>query len=1094
MRKISILLFFALFCTVCHAQINKNGVPFTTYYTNYTSQTLDIAQDERGIMYFANDDGIVEFDGSNWNIVREMYARSVAVDADNVVHVGLMGDFGYLYPNDFGTLEFVSLAPSLPDSIQIDDVYKTYCSGTKTYYCSSKYIFVAEKDSVENIVELPEDSFWSYMLNDTLLVSNLTNNAALLCNDTLFPSNLNFKGDVDGGLYGAVTIKNGHNIFTTSTELYEGSLKSKKPKNLLSGNKFLSHFYKKHMPYNMTKFGDSLVISSVYGGVYTILILDNDYNPVIALNNKNGLKSVNALSNYTTGHILWNGMENSISKTDLGNVLRQFNQSSGLNGCIKKALKIDGKLYVGTSVGLFVQETDDNLLPYFKKIHGYGTNDILDFKIPNSNKTITLTFGDVSIDAIVKGERKELAKYSSCECAVQSKKNPNLLYVGTYSNLLCFEYKGGSNPIRLAYEALNGIDIQSIAEDGNGDVWCTSMNSGIIKISDNGKTFRIYDETNGLPETDLSLVQQLDDKVLFLTDAGVYEFNEETSTFVPTQYLNGALSDTTCGVWEIVPYKDGYMVSMYNNDGQYWIKHLVKDGNGGYKEAVGKPFNKIKISNNCYLYRDDNDLLWFFDDETLYCYDPSIVNTATPYYLAPFKSLIRQVSLNDSIVLFGGAFKAENGWGIAQEQPKNIEFELPYKYNSLTFNYSATFYDEENNTEYSTMLEGDDKAWSKWKKSTEYSRRDLSEGNYTFKVKARNIYGIESSVAEFTFSIKPPFYRTIVAYLLYVILLIGFIYIIVKWNTRRLIEEKKKLEQKIAEATEEIRGQNVQLEQQKDEIEKQKDEIQSSINYARRIQRALLTPDEVIDKIFPDHFLLYKPRNVVSGDYYWFGQFGDNKVSIVADCTGHGVPGGFMSMLGMTNLNYIVGKELRPDEILNKLRNAIITSLRQKDDTPAPTGDEKADRRAAFVAATEKKDRSQDGMDVAMYVINEKEMTLSFAGANNPLVLIRDGEVQVIKASKMPVGIYAKLDPFERVDMELKKGDCLYTFSDGFQDQFGYESGKKFMSKHLREVLLEIHQKPMAEQKEILNKTYEDWRGPADHQTDDVVLMGVRIN
>lgn len=369
----------------------------------------------------------------------------------------------------------------------------------------------------------------------------------------------------------------------------------------------------------------------------------------------------------------------------------------------------------------------------------------------------------------------------------------------------------------------------------------------------------------------------------------------------------------------------------------------------------------------------------------------------------------------------------------------------------------------------------------------------LSEGNYVFKVKARNIYGVESPIATIAFTIKPPFYRTIVAYLLYVILLVVLVYGIVKWNTHRLIEEKKKLEQKIAEATEEIRGQNVQLEQQKDEIEKQKDEIQSSINYARRIQRALLTPDEVIDKIFPDHFLLYKPRNVVSGDYYWFGQFGDYKVSIVADCTGHGVPGGFMSMLGMTNLNYIVGQELRPDEILNKLRNAIITSLRQKDDSIQPTGDEKADRRAAFAAATEKKDRSQDGMDVAMYVINEKEMTLSFAGANNPLVLIRDGEVEVVKASKMPVGIYAKLDPFERVDMELKKGDCLYTFSDGFQDQFGYESGKKFMSKHLREVLLEIHQKPMAEQKEILNKIYEDWRGPADHQTDDVVLMGVRI-
>ena len=203
----------------------------------------------------------------------------------------------------------------------------------------------------------------------------------------------------------------------------------------------------------------------------------------------------------------------------------------------------------------------------------------------------------------------------------------------------------------------------------------------------------------------------------------------------------------------------------------------------------------------------------------------------------------------------------------------------------------------------------------------------------------------------------------------------------------------------------EIIKQNEEIHAQAKTIKEQSEEIHDSINYARRIQRSLLTPSKTIATIFPDYFILYKPRNVVSGDYYWVGQFGDNKVSIVADCTGHGVPGGFMSMLGMTNLNYIVGQELRPDEILNKLRNAIITSLRQKDDSIQPTGDEKADRRAAFAMATEKKDRSQDGMDVAMYVINEKEMTLSFAGANNPLVLIRDGEVQVIKASKMPVGI-----------------------------------------------------------------------------------------
>ena len=292
----------------------------------------------------------------------------------------------------------------------------------------------------------------------------------------------------------------------------------------------------------------------------------------------------------------------------------------------------------------------------------------------------------------------------------------------------------------------------------------------------------------------------------------------------------------------------------------------------------------------------------------------------------------------------------------------------------------------------------------------------------------------------------------------------------------------------IEEQRDEIMAQRDHIEEQRDTIKAQSDEIQASISYAQRIQRSMLTPSETISHIFPDHFLLYKPRNIVSGDYYWVGQFGDNKVCIVADCTGHGVPGGFMSVLGMSNLNHIVGQDVTPDMILNRLREEIIVNLRQSADAPTALQDSNGAE-----LLTDNTDRSRDGMDVAAYVVNERLMKLSFAGANNPLVLIRNNEVQVLKADKMPVGIYARLDPFQCTTIDIQRGDCLYTFSDGFQDQFGYESGKKFMSKRLRELLLEIHQQPMAEQKAMLNTVYEEWRGPVENQTDDVVVMGVRI-
>ena len=301
-------------------------------------------------------------------------------------------------------------------------------------------------------------------------------------------------------------------------------------------------------------------------------------------------------------------------------------------------------------------------------------------------------------------------------------------------------------------------------------------------------------------------------------------------------------------------------------------------------------------------------------------------------------------------------------------------------------------------------------------------------------------------------------------------------------------DEIKEQNEEIQAQNEAIKAQNEEIHEQAETIKKQSEEIHASINYARRIQRSLLTPSKTIATIFPDYFILYKPRNVVSGDYYWVGQFGDNKVSIVADCTGHGVPGGFMSVLGMANLNYIVAQEITPDKILNHLREAIITNLRQRHDVHTALHD--ADHTTAQVDTS---DRSRDGMDIAAYVVNERLMKLSYAGANNPLVLIRNNEVQVFKADHMPVGIHECLDPFQCTTIDIQKGDCIYTFSDGFQDQFGVETGKKFMSRRLRELLLEIHQQPMAEQKKMLNVVYEEWRGPAENQTDDVVIMGVRI-
>lgn len=1091
MRKILLLTILLLGYFFGQAQINKYGLPFVTNYTKEKtggeSQNWGGVQDQRGILYFANQSGVVEYDGHFWNriSINNMNVKSISVDNKGVIHVGVQNDFGRLLPNENGELEFVSSRTNLPDSLRFGEIYRIYQIGEETYYCGLDYIFIECDDDVR-VIEFPFDSgHLSFVYGDSIFISKNFDVISVLYNDTLTDLNVGYVGAASG----IVELSHGECLVLGSKSVNKLNLFLSKCDTIKND---ISEFCNEGTPYSLNKFYNDVVITFINGPI-SMIVADNELKSNTMINQQFGLANGQVTNSMQTENLLWLTTCNGVSKIELGSALSKFDHSMGLNGLINDVIQYDGCIYVATDAGLYCIEEKDGFT-YVKAIDEQLTSySFVDFVSPEDNSSSLLVSTDVGILPInnKKIDRKKCISGHEAVLFFQSKMFPQYLFFeSTAGDIIQMVYDKKYKKWESISMNIDGV-VNSIEEDKNGNIWFSLNCKSLVKYSPKSFEYTVFDDKNdsGLSSVYQINIKNINDTLRFCTEDGIYEFNEETSKFVLSNLLGAAGQDSSHSYYKIEPYDGGYAVLNYiEDDGLYWVSIVNNDANGVHEFKT--QFNRLPNSQMEVVYSDSEGNLWLALGEELYCYRASKIDKEHPYYENPFNAHVRSVIVNDSIVLFGGAYITLDGDGISLTQGKKDIPVLSYgKNSSLLFKYSATFFEEEDKLVYSTILEGADDTWSMWKTGNEYARYGLREGSYTFKVKAKNIYGVESSVAEYSFVIKPPFYRTIFAYIFYVIALIAVVFGIVKWNTHRLIEEKKKLERKIAEATEEIRGQNVQLEQQKDEIEKQKDEIQASINYARRIQRALLTPDETIDAVFPDHFLLYKPRNIVSGDYYWIGQFGDNKVCIVADCTGHGVPGGFMSMLGMTNLNYIVGQELHPDEILNKLRKAIITSLRQKDDSIVAQLAENGDA----PVVVEKKDRSQDGMDVAMYVINEKEMTLSFAGANNPLVLIRDGEVQVVKASKMPVGIYAKLDPFERVDMELKKGDCLYTFSDGFQDQFGHETGRKFMSKHLREVLLEIHQKPMAEQKEILNKTYEDWRGPADLQTDDVVLMGVRI-
>ncbi len=263
------------------------------------------------------------------------------------------------------------------------------------------------------------------------------------------------------------------------------------------------------------------------------------------------------------------------------------------------------------------------------------------------------------------------------------------------------------------------------------------------------------------------------------------------------------------------------------------------------------------------------------------------------------------------------------------------------------------------------------------------------------------------------------------------------------------------------------------LEEKNELITQQKKEITDSIRYASRIQRAILPSDEILLKTLPEHFVLYLPRDIVSGDFFWLSKSGEKIVIVAADCTGHGVPGAFMSMLGVSFLYEIVNKEgiMQPASILNFLREHVKHTLSQ----------------------TGKRDEAKDGMDISLCVFDPNGMKLEWAGAYNPLYLIRKGELIEYKADKMPIAIHMNDHlPFTNHEIAIEKGDTFYISSDGYADQFGGEDGRKFMSKKYKEMLLQIWDKPMDEQKELLNKAHLDWKG-SHEQVDDILVMGVRV-
>ncbi len=608
----------------------------------------------------------------------------------------------------------------------------------------------------------------------------------------------------------------------------------------------------------------------------------------------------------------------------------------------------------------------------------------------------------------------------------------------------------------------NGLihpEVQTVISDLKDNIWMGTM-GGLVRFHPVSGNYRDFDEVEGL--SDLRIHALAVDKLnqLYIgTSNGIYRYNTKADTITP--FLSKELNSKT--VNSLLFYNDTTLIvgtTLGFNKVFFDQNLLVPKKVVSYDKTNGFKFSETNLNAIC---SDLQNRVWFGTVNGLTSYQPELEDTLTQSPL---------VQITGIRLSFEAVNWKEKGDKISEWFNVPQELFLRYYQNHVTFDFDGIFLKNPERVRFRHKLVPDEKNWSPVSQNSSVTYPGLSDGNYTFMVSS-SADGVNwSEPLEYHFTISPPFWKTIWFLISCVLTFFVTLVFYIRYREQKLKKEKEHLEQVVKERTAEVVA-------QKEHIEEQKEEITASITYARRIQQAILPGLNILSENTTDSFVLYKPRDIVSGDFYWIGKSDNKLVVAAADCTGHGVPGAFMSMLGISFMNKIIKEQKNdmPEAILGQMRSNVISSLKQGN----------------YEGTT------KDGMDMALCVIDLDTKIMTFSGAYNPAVVISGDEVFELKANRMPVGLHVVMDDFTPETIQLKKGDCVYLFSDGYQDQMGGPTNRKFMRKNLRELLVSIHSKPFCEQKEILDTTIENWRknegqpAPEISQMDDILVLGFSI-
>lgn len=791
---------------------------------------------------------------------------------------------------------------------------------------------------------------------------------------------------------------------------------------------------------------------------------------------------------------VWIAADNGLLRIDKKGSFKLFGEKEGLSSVRIQTLTEDyeGNIWIGTYGGGVCMFRNEAIVSYTQK-DGLSNSKI--YAVLNTSKDILLAGSLNGLDYF-NGDKFQKVNIQPLDNVsitfIHEDRNGNIWVATESEGVIVIKYNGSSFEKVKAYKEVGSIVVQpayKIVEDKAGSILVSTYGHGLFKFTD-FEAEKVVDE--GLTsENILSLYFDVNNNLYTAAGQdGVYKYdgkhfkslegapaalstvfsitgNEMGDVFFGTQ--DGGIVAYSKGKYTTINAKSGICSNLINGidykEGNLWI-------------GTDKGVNRIKLTNELTVasinyfdnengfisneinqngvFIDKSKNIWFCTNGGITRYDPS---------LDWAHSIPPKLVLNDIKLSYQHVDWTKFADSLNPNNDLPVGLSLSYKNNNLSFAFQATTVD---NIHYQFMLEGYEDDWSPLTTRNEAVYTNIPPGRYTFKVKAQNSSGIwsEESIS-YAFEITPPFWKTWWFYTLCVVVILASIITFIRYRTAQLEKEKKVLEQKVEERTLELKESNHKL---FDALH----DIKDSINYAERIQRAMLPSDVTIQKNLPQSFILFKPRDVVSGDFYWFSHREGIDYIAAVDCTGHGVPGAFMSMVGSSLLNEIIltMHTKDPSEILSLLNRGVQDALKQREN------------------------QTRDGMDLALCAIDYKNRNVKYVGANRALWIIKNGatEVEEIKATKCAIGGFTdESQHYTTHELQFVEGDTIYMSSDGYADQFGGTNGKKLMTKRFKEVLLGIQNQEMLMQHKSLDFEISEWMGSTYEQVDDILVIGIKF-